>query len=142
MKFSSVYVTASSRAEALVIGKALVAERLAACANVWDGVASVYRWQGKIVEDAEAVLIIKTRARLVGRVIARIKALHSYSVPCIVEWPIGAANPDYTRWIAAETQTSRGPLPLAPRAALPLRRRGRSWSGGIRVPHQRNDPCA
>ena len=62
MKFSSVYVTASSRAEALAIGKALVGERLAACANVLDGVASVYRWQGKIVEDAEAVLIVKTRA--------------------------------------------------------------------------------
>jgi periplasmic divalent cation tolerance protein len=107
MSFSSLYVTAASRAEALAIGKALVGERLAACANVFDGIASTYWWQGTLTEDAEAIVIVKTRARLVRRAIARIKALHSYTVPCIVEWRIGAANRDYTRWIAAETRAPK-----------------------------------
>jgi periplasmic divalent cation tolerance protein len=103
MDLRLLYVTAGSRDEAKKIGRALVEERLAACANVIDGMESVYWWQGKLAEDREAVLIVKTRAELVDGVIARVKSLHSYSVPCVVALPILTGNPAYLEWLAAET---------------------------------------
>lgn len=100
-----VYVTASSAGEALSIGRAVVSERLAACANVLDGMRSVYWWQGALAEDGEAVLILKTTRSCLPALIERIRALHSYETPCITAWPITAGNPDYLAWIAAETAT-------------------------------------
>ena len=106
MTFSSVYITAGSRDEALAIGKALVEERLAACANILGGMTSIYWWEGALREDAEAVLIVKTRAELVDRLIERVKALHSYDCPCVVAWPIEAGNPAYLDWLAEETEAA------------------------------------
>ncbi|MBL8665151.1 MAG: divalent-cation tolerance protein CutA [Candidatus Odyssella sp.] len=97
------YVTAPNVAEAERIGEALVQERLVACANILGPIASIYWWQGKVQRDAEAVLIAKTRADLVERVVARVKELHSYTVPCVVSLAIEQGNPDFLRWIAAET---------------------------------------
>ena len=97
------YITAGSRDEAKKIGRALVEDRLAACANVIDGMESVYWWEGKLTEDREAVLIVKTRAELVAQVTARVKALHSYTVPCVVALPILDGNPAYLDWLGAET---------------------------------------
>ncbi|MGQ0677331.1 MAG: divalent-cation tolerance protein CutA [Rhodospirillales bacterium] len=99
-----VYVTASSRDEALKIGRALVAERLAASANVLGGMRSVYWWQGRMEEADEAVLIAKTRSGLADRLIGRVKSLHGYTCPAIVTLPILEGNPDYLAWIAAETK--------------------------------------
>lgn len=97
------YVTAANADEAKKIGEALVEERLVACANILAPVASIYWWQGQVQRDSEAVLIAKTRADLVERAIARVKTLHSYSVPCVVSLPIERGNPDFLAWIAAET---------------------------------------
>ena len=97
------YMTAGSREEGLRIGRALVEERLAACANLIDGMTSIYRWQGAIQEDAEVVLIAKTRTELVPRLIERVRALHSYDVPCVVTLPIADGNPAFLEWIGAET---------------------------------------
>lgn len=97
------YVTAANADEAKTIGEALVRERLVACANILAPIASIYWWQGKIQHDSEAVLVAKTRADLVERVIARVKALHSYTVPCVVSLAIEQGNPDFLHWIAAET---------------------------------------
>lgn len=104
---SFVYVTAANKADALTIGRTLVEERLAACANVFDGMSSVYHWQNAVEESQEAVLIVKTRTSLVPAVIERIKELHSYTCPCIVSWPLHAGNPDYLNWLAAETGEGR-----------------------------------
>lgn len=98
-----VYMTAASAEEARLIGTALVEERLAACANVIDGVTSVYRWEGKVVCSDEAVLIAKTREELVPALTERVKALHSYTCPCVVAFPIAGGNGDFLDWIAAET---------------------------------------
>ena len=103
MTINSVYITTESLDEALAIGKALVEERLAACANVLEGVHSIYWWQGAVQEDREALLILKTRAALVDRLIERVKALHSYDCPCVVALPIEAGNPDYLAWVEKET---------------------------------------
>ena len=103
MTINSVYITTESLDEALAIGKALVEERLAACANVLEGVHSIYWWQGAVQEDREALLILKTRAALMDRLIERVKALHSYDCPCVVALPIEAGNPDYLAWVEKET---------------------------------------
>jgi periplasmic divalent cation tolerance protein len=99
----ALYVTCGSREEALKLGRALVEERLAACANVLAPHTAIYRWQGALQEDAELGLLLKTRRALVVRATARIKALHSYSTPCVVAFPIVGGNPDFLAWIAAET---------------------------------------
>lgn len=103
MDFVLAYVTAGSREEALRIGRALVGERLAACANVLDGMTSVYRWNGAVEEAPEAVLIAKTRADLFDRLTDRVRALHSYDTPCVVEVKLGRGNPAFLDWLEAET---------------------------------------
>jgi periplasmic divalent cation tolerance protein len=98
-----VYMTVESKAQALSIGRSLVEERLAACVNVIEGMNSIYRWEGKIEEADEVVLIAKTRRARLDQLIARVKALHGYDCPCIVALPIVKGNPDYLAWIDRET---------------------------------------
>lgn len=98
-----VYITAPNAAAARSIGRALVEARLAACANIFDGMTSVYRWEGAIQEETEAVLIAKTREDLVSALTAKVKALHSYDCPCVVALPIAGGNSAFLDWIAAET---------------------------------------
>ncbi|ALG71191.1 dihydroorotate dehydrogenase [Azospirillum thiophilum] len=97
------YITAGSKEEALRIGRILVDERLAACANVLDGMTSVYRWNGAVEQAEEAVLIAKTRAGLFDRLTGRVRDLHSYDTPCVVELAVGRGNPAYLDWLRAET---------------------------------------
>jgi periplasmic divalent cation tolerance protein len=104
MDVISVYITAGSAEEAAHIGRTLVEERLAACANLIPGVRSVYRWQGRVEEAEEVVVIAKTRAALFDRLARRARTLHSYECPCILALPIAAGSPDYLAWIAAETE--------------------------------------
>lgn len=103
MTAAVVYITAGSKQEALKIGRTLVEERLIACANVLEGMTSVYRWEGEVQTDNEVVLIAKTRQDCVEAVIERVKELHSYDCPAIISWPITAGNPLYLDWIERET---------------------------------------
>jgi len=107
-QFCLVYITAADGEEARRIARAVVEERLAACANVLSGHRAFYWWQGKLEEGEEGALVVKTRRALLDALTARVKALHSYTVPCLVALPIVAGNPDYLRWLAEET---RGPDP-------------------------------
>ena len=104
MELRLLYITAATLDEARRIGEALVTERLAACTNILPGAHSIYRWQGEIVRDGEVVIVAKTRAALVDAVIARVKALHSYQVPCVVALPILAGNAAYLEWLVEQTQ--------------------------------------
>ena len=103
MTVSLCYVTAGNRDAAVRIGRAVVEERLAACANVFDGMTSVFLWQGAIEEASEAVLILKTRSELVDRLVERVKALHDYDCPCVVALPVDGGNQAFLDWIAQET---------------------------------------
>ncbi len=103
MTQSLLYVTCASEDEATKIGYALVEERLAACANVLGSMTSIFRWEGKVQKEKEVALILKTRSELVERATARIKALHGYTVPCVVALPIVAGNSDFLAWIDQET---------------------------------------
>ncbi len=98
-----VYVTAKDGDEARRIAKTVVGERLAACANLLGGMESIYWWQGKVCEDNEVALVLKTSAERKPELIVRIKELHSYDCPCIVCLPIADGNRDFLNWIAAET---------------------------------------
>jgi periplasmic divalent cation tolerance protein len=98
------WITASSNEEALTIGRKLVEERLAACANVLPQMTSVYWWNGTLEEGHEAVLVVKTRADLVDAATARVRELHSYACPCVVALDITGGNPAFLAWIDAETR--------------------------------------
>lgn len=98
-----IYITTGSDEEATRIASAMVEERLAACANVLPPIRSVYQWQGKIEQDQEIALILKTRAELVDKVTERVKELHSYDCPCVIALPIDGGNPAFLDWIKAET---------------------------------------
>ena len=98
-----IYVTTGDAMEAKRIGREVVAARLAACANVHEAVTSFYWWEGKLCEDAEAVLILKTEAGLVEALTAKIVALHGYDCPCVVSLPITGGNPAFLDWIETET---------------------------------------
>jgi periplasmic divalent cation tolerance protein len=100
----SVYVTLADRRLAARLGRALVEERLAACANVLDGLTSIYRWEGAVHSDPEAALLLKTRAALFPQVEARLRALHTYELPCIVAWPIIQGSAAYLAWVAEQTR--------------------------------------
>ena len=105
MNVKLIYITAPNRAEAEKIAEAVVPERMAACANILDGVTSLFEWDGRLCREQEAVLILKTTAEKTGALTARIKELHSYDCPCIVCLPVDSGNPDFLKWIAAETES-------------------------------------
>ena len=99
-----VYITTASAEEATRIGRRVVEDRLAACANILPGMHSIYRWEEGVQEDDECVLILKTRAANLTDLTARVKTLHSYDVPCISAIEIVDGNPDYFAWIVEETK--------------------------------------
>ena len=94
-----VLVTARSEQEAEVIGKALVESRLAACVNILAGVSSLFRWQGAIERQEEALLLVKSRSDLFLSITETVKRLHSYTVPEVVALPILAGSSDYLSWV-------------------------------------------
>ena len=102
-----ILVTVGSEQEAETIATALLEERLAACVNVTSPVRSLYRWEGRIADDREWQMIIKTQARLFEALAARVRALHSYDVPEIIALPVLAGATDYVDWIQNETKSER-----------------------------------
>ncbi|MCK4548033.1 MAG: divalent-cation tolerance protein CutA [Candidatus Eisenbacteria sp.] len=99
-----VFVTASSDEEAETIARAVVEERLVACANVVPGVTALFRWQGKIERESEVLIIMKTRGLLLEGLIARVKDLHSYETPEIIAVPIVGGSREYLDWVKEETE--------------------------------------
>lgn len=102
-----VLVTAASERQALRIGRGLVKAELAACVNIVRGMRSIFRWAGKISEEREVLLIIKSRSDLFGRLAEEVKRLHSYQVPEVIALPIAHGAVDYLAWIR---QSTRKPL--------------------------------
>jgi periplasmic divalent cation tolerance protein len=91
--------TAGTEEEARRIAHGLVERRLAACVNVVPRIASVYRWQEKIEEAEEWLLMIKTTEAAFARVCEGIQELHSYELPECIGIPITAGSPAYLKWI-------------------------------------------
>ncbi len=97
-------VSASSQEEASKIGRALVEAELAACANVLPNIRSIFRWEGKVTEEPEVLLLVKTRANLFNDLAKQVKGMHSYQVPEIIAISIGRGWPEYLSWIRAVTK--------------------------------------
>jgi periplasmic divalent cation tolerance protein len=94
-----VLVTCPDRKTGLKIGASLVEDRLAACANLVDGVTSIYRWKNDIHQEPEILLIIKTARSRFADVERRVLDLHPYEVPEIICTEISAGNVPYLNWI-------------------------------------------
>lgn len=92
---------------ARALAEHLVAERLAACANILAPCQSVYRWQGKVEEAREVPLLIKTTEARYAALEAAIRARHPYELPEIVAVPLSHGLPAYLDWVAAETTPER-----------------------------------
>jgi periplasmic divalent cation tolerance protein len=93
-----VYVTAK-QADAARIARELVERRVAACVNIVPEIRSIYRWDGKIEDDAEALLVVKTSGSAFDRLQAAVLELHPYSVPEILALPALRAHAPYAEWI-------------------------------------------
>lgn len=98
-----VYVTAADAVEARAIGRAMVEARLAACANVFDGMVPIFGWEGRVEEGSEAVVILKTTAARAEELISAVEEMHSYEVPCAVVLPIAGGGRGFLDWISRET---------------------------------------
>ena len=94
-----VLVTAPSADAALSLGRALVDERLAACVSVLHGITSIFAWEGKREEAAEALLVIKTESRRYAALEQRVLELHPYSVPEVLALTVEAGSPAYVQWV-------------------------------------------
>ena len=99
-----VLVTAPSEEEAALIGHALVGERLAGCVNIIRSVRSIYRWQGRVEDEQEVLLVVKTKRALFERLKERVTALHTYSVPEILALPLAGGSEAYLNWLGQETE--------------------------------------
>ena len=100
------YSTAPDETTARRIASALVEARLAACANLFPGMVSIYRWEGAIETGNEVAVIFKTVPAAAEEACAMIRRLHPYETPCVVALqidPVGS-NPAFLDWIAAETK--------------------------------------
>jgi len=95
------YIVCKNKKEAKKIGLYLVKKKLAACCNIFP-IESIYWWQDKIINDKEAVLIVKTLKKNFQKIEKEVKRLHSYKVPCILEIPIKRGGLEYLNWLEKE----------------------------------------
>ena len=99
-----VLVTSGSEEEAIKIANSLVEEGLAACVNIISPVRSIYRWEGKIWDEKEWLLIIKTQQKRFEELERKVKSLHSYSVPEIIALPVVEGFAPYLKWLEETTE--------------------------------------
>ncbi len=100
-----VFVAVGSEDEAKTISHKLIEDKLAACVNIVPTIQSIFQWEGKITEEKECLLIVKTTSHAFHEVEAVIKAHHSYSVPEIVALPIKVGSSDYLSWVRQQVKS-------------------------------------
>lgn len=99
-----VLVTTKDITEAEKIAGELVKDGLAACVNIVNKVRSVYRWQGEICRDTEALCIIKTIKGNFELLKNKVKSMHSYTVPEVIGIPIEFGSDKYLKWLVKESK--------------------------------------
>lgn len=104
MEHIIVYITTSKEEEAEKIARALVEEKLAGCVNIIKNIRSIYSWEGKIEDDFEFLMIVKTQKHLFDRLSKRVRELHSYTVPEIIALPIITGSEEYLKWLIKATK--------------------------------------
>jgi periplasmic divalent cation tolerance protein len=99
MSYLIVFMTAPNREEAVKIVRILLEEKLIACGNIVDSVSSLFWWQGKIEEEKEILVIMKSNEKLFKKLSERVTELHSYDVPEILALPIVDGSSSYLDWL-------------------------------------------
>ncbi|TPV97138.1 MAG: divalent-cation tolerance protein CutA [Myxococcales bacterium FL481] len=99
-----VILFSSSERQAPLLVRALVDERLVACGNVFPGVRAIYRWQGRVEDETEAVVIAETSDELVERATTRLRALHDYDAPKILVLEAASSAAAYSTWLREQLQ--------------------------------------
>ncbi len=99
-----IYSTFPDTATATQVGERLVRDELAACVNILPQMTSIYHWEGKLLRDEEAVMLIKTRSSLASRVVSEIEALHPYDTPAVLVLEIASGAQGYLAWLLSQTQ--------------------------------------
>ncbi len=100
-----VMVTAATESHGLEIGRSLIEEKLAACVNLIKGLRSLYMWEGRLSDDQEILMLIKTRRSLFPKLKDRVIELHTYEVPEIIALPVVEGSSSYLKWVAEMTGT-------------------------------------
>ena len=95
-----IFVTAASRREGKKIARHLVEAKLAACVNILQPMESIYLWEGKIADEREVLLIIKSSRELFAEIKAEISRIHSYRTPEIISLPIIDGSRNYLQWLS------------------------------------------
>jgi len=99
-----VLITAPNEDDAATMAKVLVEARLAGCVNIIRNIRSLYRWQGKVEDEQEVLMIVKTREERFADLVKKVKELHSYTVPEIIALPIVNGVEEYLGWLRQETE--------------------------------------
>lgn len=97
----AVFTTFANEDDAARVSRTLVEERLVACANLLPGARSLYRWEGRVADEREVVVLMKTRKQDWAALVARLHELHPYEVPECVALRIAAGAPAYMAWLEA-----------------------------------------
>lgn len=98
------YVTTSSKEEAVKLAQLLLEKNLCGCVNIYPGVYSMYWWKGKIESSEEAIMIIKTRESLISEVEKTLVENHSYTCPCIVRLHVDPIFKPFEEWLFEVTK--------------------------------------
>ncbi len=98
-KITLVMTSVGTEQQAVEISEELIARRLATCVNIVPCLRSIYRWKGKICEDTEYLLLVKTPERLFDAVSSAIREYHSYELPEILALPVTAAEKNFHQWV-------------------------------------------
>lgn len=111
---ADVTITAESADWLADFTRSLVNDRLAACGNIIPRIRSIYRWEGIIEDDAEALVMLHTRQSLVPAIIDRANREHPYATPQVLAMPVVHANPAYHEWVLASTSAADAPQSSRP----------------------------
>jgi periplasmic divalent cation tolerance protein len=103
-----VLTTLASADEAVALIRALLERRLIACGNILPGVRSIYRWEGKVADEREVIVLLKTRAVRIDALEVAFGELHPYKVPELLALPVSAGLHKYLEWIDDETSLTLG----------------------------------
>ncbi|MBF0205656.1 MAG: divalent-cation tolerance protein CutA [Oligoflexia bacterium] len=104
MDYSLIYIPHPNKESAIKTAKILIEEELIACANIIDAMTSIYRWEGKIVEEGEVLLLAKSKSALFLKIQKRVEQFHPYTCPCIVAISLDQGNSKYLDWVNKSTQ--------------------------------------
>ena len=99
-----VLTTFATTDDAVRVVRALIEERLIACGNLLPGARSLYRWEGRIADEPEVVVLMKTRKQDWAALLSRLHELHQYQTPECLALPVDSGAPRYLEWLESELQ--------------------------------------